>query len=57
MIWGNHSATQVPDAQLGVILNHPQPGLTTPVKGAVCDDKWVNNEYIDSVAKRGAAII
>jgi malate dehydrogenase len=38
-------------------MNYPIPGLTVPVKAAVCDDKWINNEYMESVAKRGAAII
>ncbi|WP_018154877.1 malate dehydrogenase [Demetria terragena] len=49
-IWGNHSATQYPD------LFHAQ------VKGqvaadAVGDQDWIENTYIPTVAKRGAAII
>lgn len=31
--------------------------MVTAAKGAVCNDKWLNNEYIETVAKRGAAII
>lgn len=27
------------------------------MKSAVCDDNWIANQYIDLVAKRGAAII
>lgn len=49
-IWGNHSATQYPD------LFHAE------VKGqnaaeAVGDQDWLENTYIPTVAKRGAAII
>ncbi|MCE7000520.1 malate dehydrogenase [Saccharothrix sp. S26] len=49
-IWGNHSATQYPD------LFHAE------VKGqnaaqAVNDQTWLENEFIPTVAKRGAAII
>jgi malate dehydrogenase len=49
-IWGNHSTTQFPD------LYHAE------VKGqnayeAVGDHEWYENEYIPTVAKRGAAII
>ena len=31
--------------------------MTTPLRGAVCDDKWLNGEFITTVAQRGAAII
>jgi malate dehydrogenase len=49
-IWGNHSTTQYPD------LFHCQ------VKGRVAaevvnDQAWIENEFIPTVAKRGAAII
>ena len=49
-IWGNHSATQYPD------LFHAK------VKGqvaaeAVGDQAWIEDTYIPTVAKRGAAII
>jgi len=49
-VWGNHSTTQVPD------LGNCQ------VKGesawmAVGDDMWILEEFIPTVAKRGAAII
>jgi len=49
-IWGNHSTTQYPD------LFHAK------VKGqvaaeAVGDQAWIENEFIPTVAKRGAAII
>ncbi|MFC0224464.1 malate dehydrogenase, partial [Nocardioides zeicaulis] len=49
-IWGNHSATQYPD------LFHAE------VKGQnaaelVGDQAWLENDFIPTVAKRGAAII
>ena len=49
-IWGNHSTTQYPDL------------VNARVKGesawdAVGDEKWIADEFIPTVAKRGAAII
>jgi len=49
-IWGNHSTTQYPDL------------VNAKVKGesawdAVGDEKWIADEFIPTVAKRGAAII
>ena len=49
-IWGNHSTTQVPD--LG---NCKVSGDSAWV--AVGDDAWILDEFIPTVAKRGAAII
>jgi malate dehydrogenase len=49
-IWGNHSATQYPDV------------VHAKVKGssaadAIGDQKWIEDEFIPTVQKRGAAII
>jgi malate dehydrogenase len=49
-VWGNHSTTQYPD------LFHAK------VKGRIAaevvnDQQWLENEFIPTVAKRGAAII
>ncbi|MCV7377545.1 malate dehydrogenase [Mycobacterium alsense] len=49
-IWGNHSATQYPD------IFHAE------IKGqnaaeVVNDQNWIENDFIPTVAKRGAAII
>ncbi|MGI9020823.1 MAG: malate dehydrogenase [Solirubrobacterales bacterium] len=49
-VWGNHSTTQVPD--LG---NCQVKGESAWV--AVDDDEWIFEEFIPTVAKRGAAII
>jgi malate dehydrogenase len=49
-IWGNHSATQYPDV------------FHAKVKGAnaaevIDDQEWIENDFIPTVQKRGAAII
>lgn len=48
-IWGNHSSTQYPDISKAVVAG--QPALDQ------VDQKWYEEEYIPTVAKRGAAII
>jgi malate dehydrogenase len=49
-IWGNHSATQYPD-----ILHAEVAGKNAAE--LVNDQAWLENEFIPTVAKRGAAII
>ncbi|MFC5180266.1 malate dehydrogenase [Actinomadura harenae] len=49
-IWGNHSATQYPD------LFHAEIGGRTAAE-VVGDQDWLENTFIPTVAKRGAAII
>ncbi len=49
MIWGNHSTTQYPDISQAKVAGKPALDLV--------DRKWYENDYIPSVAKRGAAII
>jgi malate dehydrogenase len=49
-IWGNHSSTQYPD------LFNCQVGGVSAFK-AVDDQAWVEETFIPTVAKRGAAII
>jgi malate dehydrogenase len=49
-IWGNHSVTQYPD------LFHATVDGRNAYE-AVGDQQWVNDTYIPTVAKRGAAII
>ncbi len=49
-IWGNHSATQYPD-----VFNAEVNGQNA---AALIDDQaWIENDFIPTVAKRGAAII
>ncbi len=49
-IWGNHSATQFPDAENAKIRGNP----ASEVIGHV---SWLRGEFIETVQKRGAAII
>lgn len=49
-IWGNHSATQYPD------LFHAEVGGRNAAE-VVDDQAWIENTFIPTVAKRGAAII
>ena len=49
-IWGNHSATQYPD------IFHAEVGGKNAAE-VVSDRAWLENDFIPTVAKRGAAII
>ena len=49
-IWGNHSATQYPDIFHATIQGKPAAEV-------VADQAWLENEFIPTVAKRGAQII
>jgi malate dehydrogenase len=48
-IWGNHSTTQYPDVSHAEINGKPASQLV--------DDEWLNEYFIPTVQKRGAAII
>jgi malate dehydrogenase len=50
VIWGNHSATQYPDAFRARISGKP----ATEVIG---DDAWIEKDFIPAVQQRGAAVI
>lgn len=49
-IWGNHSSTQVPDSEHALIRGKP-------AKEAIADPRWLEEEFIETVQKRGAAVI
>lgn len=49
-IWGNHSSTQVPD-----FVNARIEGK--PLLERIHDRNWLENDFINTVQKRGAAII
>ena len=49
-IWGNHSATQYPD------IFHAEVGGKNAAE-VVNDQSWLENDFIPTVQKRGAAII
>ena len=50
LIWGNHSATQVPDFRNATIGGKPGHEVIT-------DHEWLQGEFFTTVQKRGAAII
>jgi malate dehydrogenase len=49
-IWGNHSATQYPDAEHAKINGRPAFDV-------ISDHEWLRGEFITTVQKRGAAVI
>jgi malate dehydrogenase len=49
-IWGNHSATQYPDARNARIV-----GL--PAFEVIKDHHWLKGDFITTIQKRGAAVI
>jgi malate dehydrogenase len=49
-IWGNHSTTQYPDFQNARIGGQPAPEV-------IGDDAWLRGPFIETVQKRGAAVI
>ncbi|MEM7379174.1 MAG: malate dehydrogenase, partial [Pseudomonadota bacterium] len=49
IIWGNHSTTQVPDISHCTVGGDPAPALV--------DAAWAMDDFIPTVAKRGAAVI
>jgi malate dehydrogenase len=49
-IWGNHSSTQYPDLFHATVNGQNAAAL-------INDEAWIENEFIPTVAKRGAAII
>ena len=49
-IWGNHSATQYPD-----VFNAKVKGSNAAE--AIADQSWIENDFLPTVQKRGAAII
>lgn len=49
IVWGNHSALQYPDLSHATAAGKSVPTLVDPL--------WVENEFIPTVQKRGAAVI
>ena len=49
-IWGNHSATQYPDFYNAKIGGQPAVDV-------IGDEAWLQNDFISTVQKRGAAVI
>ncbi|XP_044253852.1 malate dehydrogenase, cytoplasmic [Tribolium madens] len=55
VIWGNHSSTQFPDGSHGQVKM--DSGKTVSVREAVGDDAWLRSTFVETVQKRGAAVI
>jgi malate dehydrogenase len=53
IIWGNHSSTQVPDVEHGVVDGLPIKYILQSQE----DKSWLENEFIPKVQQRGAEII
>jgi len=49
-VWGNHSTTMYPDIFHAKVAERPAPDV-------VDDQQWLKDDFIPTVAKRGAAII
>jgi len=49
IIWGNHSATQVPDLYKATVKGKKVSDLV--------DEAWIKDDFVPTVQKRGAAII
>jgi malate dehydrogenase len=52
IIWGNHSDTQFPDVSHGFLRNRD-----SPLKNAVNDDTYLQNDFLTFVQKRGGVIM
>ena len=63
IIWGNHSATQVPDVSHGVLTDADgaqrslPEALAAALGGAEAVEAWLDETFIPRVATRGAEII
>ena len=49
-IWGNHSSTQYPDFENALIGGKPAPEV-------INDRDWLENAFVETIQKRGAAIL
>jgi malate dehydrogenase len=53
-IWGNHSSTQYPDARHSLVTKGSEE---IKVTDALPDKAWLQDQFITTVQKRGAAVI
>ncbi|CAH0559872.1 unnamed protein product [Brassicogethes aeneus] len=54
VIWGNHSSTQFPDASSATV---DMDGKIFNVVEVLKDDVWLNTTFVETIQKRGAAVI
>ena len=53
IIWGNRSTTQYPDLEHATVYLNDE----IPVKEVLCDDKWIQGNFIKLVQGRDAALL
>jgi len=56
IIWGNHSSTQYPDARFALV-KPAQGGAESKFMDQLSDKTWLQDQFISTVQKRGAAVI
>lgn len=54
IIWGNHSSTQYPDASHAMVS---KASGDVSARAEIQDDSWFKNVFLETVQKRGAAVI
>jgi len=54
IIWGNHSSTQYPDARFAIVKKGAEQ---TKLMDQVSDKTWLQDQFVATVQKRGAAVI
>ncbi|ODN02348.1 Malate dehydrogenase, cytoplasmic [Orchesella cincta] len=54
LIWGNHSSTQYPDARHALVKKGAEE---VKVTDALPDTAWLQDQFVTTVQKRGAAVI
>lgn len=59
IIWGNHSSTQYPNIDYGVIesIDDNNNTVALPLVPYINDKQWIENEFIKTVQQRGAKVI
>jgi len=57
IVWGNHSATQFPDASHGLVIDYPRQDAVSDIRTLIQDDNWLKGEFINMVQQRGDAVI
>jgi malate dehydrogenase len=61
LIWGNHSATQVPDARFAAttaaVEEAASHGDARMLPALINDQEWLHGEFVSAVQQRGKAVI
>jgi malate dehydrogenase len=57
IIWGNHSATQVPDVNFATFAGDRFQLNQSAVKPLLNDDAYLNGPFVEKIQKRGAEVL